>query len=566
MLNFLKGISLMLFLLLVSSCSLFNGKSGGFELKINGVDCNNRLKSDGQLLQYTKEGLGLVSTPAYVDGLKFDMNKGIYLKIKFKADSIQSNPYPRLIEGKDVFSLHLAKEGQKQLKFMLLGQKGKYVQAVSELKGNNNDLHEAVVSFDPEKKVMTLQVDGEDIVKEKANVKFQKTIVDTLIIGAEKLKNPTRQFCGLISGITVNSPYSYDGSAEEDKEVSCDSPGIRYVTVSSIPGRHMAFPGVTKMPDGNLAAVFREGMEHVCPYGRICIVFSKDGGLSWSAPVSIADTETDERDPSIHTLPDGRILVTHGGWNSWMAQQNTRSKFSSESKYIEQNGEENFGGRYFLFSKDNGKTWSNPVKSEAFCPHGPLFYEGRFYNPSLETEEDLSKRNVVLFEADSNGENWRKTALIGSSKYAKEVYGDIPVYEEPYTIALKDGTFLTAIRVPSDGYMRISFSKDKGKTWTEPLKTNVKGYPQHLLQLKDGRILATYGYRYKPFGIRACLSSDGGKTWDTAHEIVIRSGGKNIDLGYPVSIELENGEVFTVYYYNDKDHENCFIEGAFFKP
>jgi Neuraminidase (sialidase) len=114
--------------------------------------------------------------------------------------------------------------------------------------------------------------------------------------------------------------------------------------------------------------------------------------------------------------------------------------------------------------------------------------------------------------------------------------------------------------------MRVSFSKDQGKTWSKPVKTKLKGYPQHLLQLKDGRILATYGYRYQPFGIRASISKDGGKTWDLDNEIVIRSGGINCDLGYPVSIEMEDGKILSVYYYNDKARNDCFIEGAFYKP
>ena len=84
--------------------------------------------------------------------------------------------------------------------------------------------------------------------------------------------------------------------------------------------------------------------------------------------------------------------------------------------------------------------------------------------------------------------------------------------------------------------------------------------------LKDGRLLATYGYRYQPMGVRACVSRDGGKTWDIDREIVLRNDGVNGDLGYPVSIELDNGEVLAVYYMSDKEHDNCFIEGAFFRP
>jgi hypothetical protein len=39
-----------------------------------------------------------------------------------------------------------------------------------------------------------------------------------------------------------------------------------------------------------------------------------------------------------------------------------------------------------------------------------------------------------------------------------------------------------------------SESSDGGKTWTMPRSIGVWGFPSHLLKLKDGRLLMTYGY------------------------------------------------------------------------
>ena len=77
-------------------------------------------------------------------------------------------------------------------------------------------------------------------------------------------------------------------------------------------------------------------------------------------------------------------------------------------------------------------------------------------------------------------------------------------------------------------------------------------------------MLATYGYRRPPWGLRACVSNDG-VSWDIANEFVITEGGvapkvvrQQLDsnraismgwhIGYPTSIQLKNGMIFTVHH------------------
>jgi hypothetical protein len=86
------------------------------------------------------------------------------------------------------------------------------------------------------------------------------------------------------------------------------------------------------------------------------------------------------------------------------------------------------------------------------------------------------------------------------------------------------------------------------------------GYPPHLLKLRDGRVLCSFGYRRDPMGVRAVLSNDGGKTWDINNIIVLRNDGGipsefrrdaesgGADLGYPISTQLSDGSILTVYY------------------
>jgi hypothetical protein len=88
--------------------------------------------------------------------------------------------------------------------------------------------------------------------------------------------------------------------------------------------------------------------------------------------------------------------------------------------------------------------------------------------------------------------------------------------------------------------------------------------------LHSGDILATYGYRLPPLGQRACLSHDGGETWDIDNEIVLRDDAPDLDLSYPVSwdlgypatLELEPGELLTVYYQIDKPAEKSSLSAT----
>ena len=86
---------------------------------------------------------------------------------------------------------------------------------------------------------------------------------------------------------------------------------------------------------------------------------------------------------------------------------------------------------------------------------------------------------------------------------------------------------------------------------------NVAGSPPHLLRHSSGAIVLTYGYRHPGYGQRAVVSRDEGATW--SEEIIIRDDGPSGDLGYPCSIELSDGSVFTVYYQQLPGQKQCSL-------
>ena len=99
-------------------------------------------------------------------------------------------------------------------------------------------------------------------------------------------------------------------------------------------------------------------------------------------------------------------------------------------------------------------------------------------------------------------------------------------------------------------YQANSAAYDASLMIDTPLTIDNAGNPPHLVKLQDGRLALTYGYRHAPYGIRAKISSDGGKTW--SDEIILRDDGDSWDLGYPRTIQRIDGKMVTVYYFNDK--------------
>ena len=72
--------------------------------------------------------------------------------------------------------------------------------------------------------------------------------------------------------------------------------------------RHNAFTGACWFK-GNLYIAYREGDAHVCPFGRLVVLRSRDNGYSWDH-VAVARGPGDTRDAHLYT--DGNRLYVVG--------------------------------------------------------------------------------------------------------------------------------------------------------------------------------------------------------------------------------------------------------------
>jgi hypothetical protein len=165
-----------------------------------------------------------------------------------------------------------------------------------------------------------------------------------------------------------------------------------------------------------------------------------------------------------------------------------------------------------------------------------------------------------VLRSEDAGETWDMVTMAYDG-------GEHP-FNESYLLNLPNGRIVAMVRTSSgskkipaeEKYLWQTHSDDGGKTWSAVKKTGMWGYPPHLLLLSNGNVLCSYGHRRSPYGVRACVSRDGGETWDTDNEVVLRDDGLTIDgtvagqgtaadLGYPKTVELADGSLFTVYYF-----------------
>lgn len=307
-----------------------------------------------------------------------------------------------------------------------------------------------------------------------------------------------------------------------------------HVVVASEQGKHFAFPGLARLQDGSFATVFRQGTAHIDPSGSVGFCRSTDGGRTWSARRTIVDDpQVDERDPGILQHSSGTLVVSYHG-----------------------------RGAQTIRSTDGGQTWDAPARAPVFSPHGPREApDGSLYWCGIKTRMGINQVDIAT--SRDLGRTWPEAFTTALSLPYHQPWVR-PFWDEPFALPSADGRWLCHYRVDQDGFVYQN-AGPASADFPVPLRLGLWGCPPFLLRLQDGRVLALYGYRQPPWGIRGCVSRDNGQTWDVAQEFVLRADGGHTDLGYPVALEVEPGLVLAVYYFNHGGPE-CSIEGTYFRP
>ncbi|MCG6156513.1 sialidase family protein [Rubinisphaera margarita] len=357
-------------------------------------------------------------------------------------------------------------------------------------------------------------------------------------------------------------------------------------TITTGPKGYCGWPTVTRRTNGELIVVWsgdRGG--HVCPFGAVQMMRSNDNGETWTWPRTILDGAIDDRDAGILETSRGTLLVTTFTSLAYEPLLNAelerisekknkkKNKTNAEEQELEQDDDEKEKkkvkpwpkkrlkqwmaahnrlsdeqrqqelGEWMIRSTDGGLTWSERYPTIVNSPHGPIeLSDGRLLYAGKELWNGSKRIGVCVSEDD--GLSWSWLAEIPTRS------GDDPgAYHELHAVEATDGRIIVHIRnhnkVDASATLQ-SESSDGGQTWSEPKAIGVWGFPSFLTRLRDGRLLMSYGYRRKPYGNLARVSTDCGHSW--CEPITISDDGPGGDLGYPSTVELDDGTLLTVWY------------------
>ena len=289
----------------------------------------------------------------------------------------------------------------------------------------------------------------------------------------------------------------------------------RIVDIRALPGTRETvayqdgglFPVLALAPNGIAVAALRGGAGHIGREGRMEAVRSSDGGLTWTPPNLIADSDDDDRNPAFGVSSQGTLILLYHRQHNYDADGNYQGGVRiSDRKPVAIMATRSF---------DNGLTWEEPypLSIDALptgSPYGKivLLADGTLLAPIYNSlawadqESEQSFDTSYLVRSEDDGRTWGGVSQIA------------PHMNETALIVLPDGDLLAVFRDDSAQGLHSARSQDGGLTWSPPTQvTQARQHPADLVHLSNGDILLTYGNRNPPHRIEGRISRDGGHSW-----------------------------------------------------
>ncbi len=250
------------------------------------------------------------------------------------------------------------------------------------------------------------------------------------------------------------------------------------------------------------------------------IMRSTNEGKTWGKPMTLLDTPDDDRHPALVELPDGTLvcsLFTYPG-----------AEFADFVKRPE-----DAHRTVIIRSLDRGKTWDKPFIRPpspflADETDGPMIVlkDGSILLTISGTPKEGGPTQAAVLRSQDHGASWEFLSAIKTDHNL----------DEANATQLPDGRLVLIARPEGD----ISWSRDRGRTWSAPATFGMRIFAPSLYVLKDGTLVCLHGsYASGHGGLRLIFSTDGGHTWIAPAQ----DHGFLVDncYGYGKAMELPDG-------------------------
>lgn len=357
---------------------------------------------------------------------------------------------------------------------------------------------------------------------------------------------------------------------------------IRDLILYKDPRFYSSFPAIVALPTGRPIVIFRRAREtrwllpndipdelaalklrvdHVDARSQLVFGYFDPEKDELSTPIIMPpNPEAADQDASLLLLRNGTLLLSSFSWYPYPAAFAPIVKpWGRSIGSIEREGcLFLFWGGFVRMSMDQGKSWSEheylpPLPDTPdIIPGRRPYYGGGVRGQAVELKNEILlpvyDTGAHLISSADQGQTWQYRSCI-----AQDLTGSLRI-NEPSLVVTPSGTIVAFMR-SQQGQDRLvtARSRDGGNTWSPWHEQNVVGHPYHPLKLPDNRVLLSYGYRHKPYGISARILDPECEQIDTSEEMIIRDDGYCGDVGYPWAACLNQSTLLIVYYFCGAD-------------
>ena len=316
---------------------------------------------------------------------------------------------------------------------------------------------------------------------------------------------------------------------------------------------------LVKLPDEEVLLIFREAKwrertTHMDPTTRTCLIRSRDRGETWFSQVT--PDPAGGNGTAMMRLSDGTLLANAFHWVFVPPEERAKVAEMPRQADVEWvNMVVASGGVFMTRSLTDGYTWEpagripEPDGWPQMACHGAALElpDGDLLLPVTGRKGEGAQDDGVVLRSSDAARTWADAVCITDDGSA-----DLS-FHETRLLLCPSGRILAMHRTPKANYFQ-NLSTDGGRTWSETKDSGLwcgGSSPPDLRLLADGRVLLTRGYRREPYGVRCHISESEGDTW--VKEVVLRDDGPDRDVGYPSTVQFDDGQLLTVYYWHGED-------------